>query len=90
MTSWIRSKTGGNPSNIKNGYTLGGSQLESYGDVIFIAPFGVAAMGGSSSQAWVDALWNKIKSTTEGTGDYYASAIKLQSMLIMSGNGWAP
>jgi endo-1,4-beta-D-glucanase Y len=89
MTAWIRTTTGGNPSNVRNGYTLAGTPLESTGNAIFIAPFGVAAMSGTS-QAWVNASWNKLVSTSESSTAYYATALKLQAMLVMSGNVWVP
>ncbi len=89
MSVWIRAATGGSPALIRDGYTLAGQPLVTYGDATFVAPFGVAAMSGPS-QAWLDALWNHLVSSTEGAGQYYATAIKMQSLLVMSGNGWVP
>ena len=89
MTAWIRTKAADNPGNIKNGYTLAGSALETTGDAVFIGPFGVAAMSGPS-QAWVGAVWNRLAASTESSTDYYTTAIKMQSLLVMSRNGWAP
>jgi hypothetical protein len=48
----------------------------------------VAAMVDSTNQAWLDALWNHI--VAGANQGYYEDSIKMQSMLVMSGNWWAP
>jgi endo-1,4-beta-D-glucanase Y len=90
MNSWVKSKTGGNPSNIAVGYSLSGSAISSGSEPAFFAPFTIAAMTDSSSQAWLDALWNKMINTGFTSTDYYSTSIQLQVMIIASGNYWLP
>ena len=51
----------------------------------FSSPFGVSAMLGTD-QAWLDALWT----SRQINEDYYADSITMLSMIVMSGNRWAP
>lgn len=44
LNSWIKSKTGGNPSNIGTGYHLNGSAFDCGHDMAFTAPFVVTAL----------------------------------------------
>ena len=46
-------------------------------------------MTDSGSQAWLDALWNKMLNTPF-TGDYYSTSIQLQVMITVTGNHWVP
>lgn len=50
----------------------------------------MAAAADSGSQAWLDALWNKMLQTPIGSGDYFASSIQLQVMITVTGNHWVP
>ena len=91
LNAWIRTKTGGNPRSIRDGYDLSGNALGTGEELAFIAPFGVAAMveaESGSNQAWLDALWTDVAGRS--TTDYYADSIKLMAMLVMGGNWWAP
>jgi endo-1,4-beta-D-glucanase Y len=90
INSWIRSKTGGNPNNIAVGYTLGGSVISTGSEPAFFAPFAIAALTDSASQAWLDALWTKMLNTSFTSNDYYSTSIQLQVMIIASGNYWIP
>jgi hypothetical protein len=90
MNSWIKSKTGGNPNSIAVGYSLSGTQIQSGSEPAFFAPFAVAALTDSGSQAWLDALWTKMLNTSFGNTDYYSTSIQLQVMIIVSGNYWIP
>ncbi|WP_437313441.1 glycosyl hydrolase family 8 [Sorangium sp. So ce385] len=89
ISRWIRGKTGGNPSNIRAGYTLAGRAIEPYNDMVFMAPFAVAATTDAGGQAWLDSLWNEIVSTAP-TEDYYGDTLKLLSMLCVSRNWLTP
>ncbi|WP_437573746.1 glycosyl hydrolase family 8 [Sorangium sp. So ce887] len=89
ISSWIRGKTGGDPRNIRAGYTLAGRAIESYNDMVFMAPFAVAATADSGGQAWLDSLWSQIVSTAP-TEDYYGDSLKLLSMLCVSRNWMTP
>ena len=64
LNSWIKSKTGGNAGNIVTGYKLNGTALESGHDMAFTAPFVVTAMTDPGSQAWLDAIWAKLRRHT--------------------------
>ncbi|MEU8570561.1 glycosyl hydrolase family 8, partial [Streptomyces pathocidini] len=88
MNTWIKSAAGGNPANIQQGYRLDGGVAESGSSVAFIAPFAVAAAADSGSQAWLDALWNKLNSTPLDSSSYYGSSIQLQVMIAITGNHW--
>ncbi|GIG56436.1 hypothetical protein Lfu02_08080 [Longispora fulva] len=90
MTSWIRSKTGGDPAKIAVGYKLDGTQISSGSEPAFFAPFAVAAINDPGAQPWVDALWSKMLTTTPGVNDYYSTSIQLQTMIVVSGNYWQP
>ncbi|WNG20998.1 chitosanase [Cystobacter fuscus] len=89
ISRWIRGKTGGRPNNIRAGYQLNGTAIESYNDMVFMAPFAVAATVDSGGQAWLDSLWNQIVSTPP-TEDYYGDTVKLLAMLSVSRNWMTP
>ncbi|TDC27072.1 glycosyl hydrolase family 8 [Kribbella albertanoniae] len=90
LNSWIKSKTGGNPNNIATGYQLNGTAIQSGSDAAFFAPFTIPAMTDSGSQAWLDALWNKMLVTPVDTSSYYAASIQLQVMITATHNHWVP
>jgi hypothetical protein len=94
--AWIAQATGGVPANIRAGYYIAngtnGSAIVDYGDLAFTAPMAVNAMlGGPAGQAWLNSLWTSI---TGGdypvTAGYYGDTIRLQVLLTVSGNWWAP
>ena len=87
INSWIMSNTGNDPSKIMDGYTLAGGKGagQSGPSGAFSSPFAVAAMLGTD-QAWLDKLW-----TSRGINeDYYSDSITMLSMIVLSGNWWAP
>ncbi|MBN2801850.1 MAG: hypothetical protein JXR91_02015 [Deltaproteobacteria bacterium] len=90
INSWAIKSTGGNPENIKAGYTMDGKPVagSNYATMAFIAPFGVSAMADPSNQKWLDSLWNTISNFPPE--DYYEDSIKLMTMIVMSQNWWAP
>lgn len=90
LNTWIKGKTGGDPSKIAVGYQLNGTQIDSGSDSAFVAPFAVAATTDSGSQAWLDALWNKMVNTPIQTDTYFGASIQLQVMITVSGNHWIP
>ncbi|MEV0270002.1 glycosyl hydrolase family 8 [Hamadaea sp. NPDC050747] len=90
LNTWIKSKTGGNPASIVDGYSLSGANLDSGNDACFYAPFAVAAMTDSGSQAWLDALWNHMVTRSFGSTEYYNMSVQLQVMIVVSGNYWVP
>lgn len=90
LNTWIKSKTGGNANSIGSGYKLNGTVIDPSSDAAFFAPFAVTAMTDSGSQAWLDAIWNKMLNTPVDTNSYYAASIQLQVMITASHNHWVP
>ncbi|QNA78432.1 hypothetical protein C8250_037560 [Streptomyces sp. So13.3] len=90
LNAWIKTRTGGNPASIVTGYHLNGSTFDSGHDMAFTAPFAVAALTDPGSQAWLDALWNKLAGTPLDASLYYGGSVQLQSMIVVSGNYWIP
>ncbi|MFN2426340.1 MAG: glycosyl hydrolase family 8 [Candidatus Binatia bacterium] len=92
LNSWIRTKTSDDPSDITAGYSLNGDSIPGtdYISLAFIAPFGVGAMVNSANQDWLNDVWDFTVTTPIGAENYYENTIKLLSMLVMSGNWWAP
>ncbi|MFI8324354.1 glycosyl hydrolase family 8 [Streptomyces sp. NPDC085529] len=90
LNTWIKGKTGGDPNKIGIGYKLNGTQISAGSEAAFFAPFAVAAMTDSGSQAWLDALWNKMLATPVDTSSYFSASIQLQVMITVSGNHWVP
>jgi hypothetical protein len=78
--------SGGDPGRFAAGYTLDGKRLQdSGGSNTFWAPLAVAAMTDPTSQAWLDALWQKMVTTPVSPDAYFGTTIQLQVMLIVSG-----
>lgn len=92
INTWIKTKTGSMPSNIKSGYSLSGDVLagSNYNDLAFQAPFGVSAMISNTNQAWLNNLWDYYQAVPLNRDGYYGNSIKMISMIIMSGNWWSP
>lgn len=92
INAWIKETTQNNPDNISAGYTLGGDDIKNryYEAMSFIASFTVAAMIGSQNQDWLNKLWDYVMSFNIDQFDYYGNTIKMISMIILSGNYWAP
>lgn len=87
QSSWIKTKTGGTPGNIKDGYKLDGTTFGSYNSGAFYGPFGVGAMTSSANQSWLNSLWSH--TADSAAENYYEDSLKLFSMIVMSGNWWA-
>ena len=88
ISNWIKSATNGNPSNIVSGYLLSGSEFGSWDSMAFAAPFGVGAMVDASHQSWLNSIWTEVASYHDQ--GYFEDSIKVISMIVMSGNWWAP
>ncbi|MDQ3281526.1 MAG: glycosyl hydrolase family 8 [Acidobacteriota bacterium] len=91
ISSWAKTKTAGNPQIFREpGYMLDGTTLEPTWDYssAFVAPLGVAAMsGGSTQQTWLNSIYSSVVARHEG---YYADSIDMICLIIMSGNHWDP
>lgn len=92
LNAWIRGETGGVASAIGAGYALDGTPIAGtdYLSLAFIAPFGAGAMVDSTNQAWLNAVWDHVVATPLSAEGYYENTLKLLSMVVMSGNWWAP
>ena len=92
ITAWFRAKTGDDPSKVVSGYKLDGTPVVNYLDPEFVATLGPAAMGNAANQAWLDKIWayTVAQSQTSAANSYYSASLMLQSMIVMSGNYWAP
>jgi endo-1,4-beta-D-glucanase Y len=90
LSRWARRRTDGRPGRIRAGYTLGGKPLVRYGSMAFTAPFLVAAMSdsGRAGARWRDRLWRAVAAAPPD--GYYPDSIRLQSLLVASGNWWSP
>ena len=94
--SWIKGTTGGVPTRIRAGYYIkngtNGKSYVSYDDLAFTGPMAVDAMlGGSAGQSWLNSLWTSITGGDYGTtNDYYGDTIRMQVLIVVSGNWWAP
>ncbi|HEX7304785.1 glycosyl hydrolase family 8, partial [Lentzea sp.] len=90
LNTWVKAKTGGNPSAIGQGYQLNGTQIAGGSAAAFFAPFAVAAATDPGSQAWLDALWGKMLQTPIDSSSYFSASIQLQVMITVTGNHWVP
>ena len=87
MLAWLKTATGGNPSNIRSGYRLDGTALTSDVSAAFTSPFVAAAIVDASHQSFLNAGWTRISNWRD---TYYGDSINLLCMLLVSGNWWAP
>lgn len=92
ITRWLRVTTSDDPSRIGAGYWLDGSPVAGtdYRSMAFVAPLGIAAMVDPDHAEWLDSLWDFIVATSIDDEAYYENTLKLLTMIVMSGNWWAP
>lgn len=92
MNTWVRRATGERPDRIQSGYSLAGVRLAgtNAGELAFVAPFAVAAMVDARNLAWLDALWTAVSTPTLASQPYFGNTLRLLSMIVVSGNAWAP
>lgn len=88
ILGWLRSTTGGDAARITNGYSLDGTALGRGSDIVFTAPFAAGAITDSENQSFLNSMWSEMKN--ESGNNEYAHALNLLSMLLISGNWWAP
>jgi endo-1,4-beta-D-glucanase Y len=92
LNAWIRTRTANDPEAIDAGYELDGDTIggRDYPSMAFIAPFGVGAMVNATNQSWLNDTWDLVAATPLSAEGYYENTLKLLSMVVMSGNWWAP
>jgi endo-1,4-beta-D-glucanase Y len=89
INAFIRKKTGEDPEKIVDGYSLAGVPWAKAGpNDCFTAGFGVSAIVDAENQKWVDGIWAHLADAQ--IEDYYGDTIRLISMIVISGNWWAP
>ena len=88
ITSWLKTKTGGDASKIVDGYRLNGDNVGTAATMSFVAPFGAIAIFDAGNQAWLDSIW-KLMSTAPTTSQG-ADTANLLGMLMVTGNWWQP
>jgi endo-1,4-beta-D-glucanase Y len=92
MNTWIKAKTGNDPSAINAGYYLNGSDIpeNDYESAAFAGPFSVAAMVDASHQTWLNDAFDFLLTQELQDFEYYDNTIHLISLLVLSGNYWVP
>jgi hypothetical protein len=91
LNAWIRTASGDDPTRIRDGYELAGQAIGTAPELAFVAPFAVSAMvepETGTNGPWLGKLWNEVAG--RAPTDYYGDTIKLLTMIVMSGNWWAP
>ena len=88
MIDFFKASSGGDPVNIGTGYALNGTKLTGGNSAAYHGPICAGACVDARFQSFADAMWNwNAKNLTTG---YYDSEIQLLSMVVASGNWWAP
>ena len=90
MSRWCENYHHGNPYDIHAGYELSGVPLPTsdYFSTAFVAPLGIAAMNNPLQQEWLNKIYDAIRH--EHQGYYYEDTLNLLSLLVITGNFWAP
>jgi len=84
LSDWINSQTGGNPSNIRDGYQLNGNVIGQWNNAAFVGPFTTGAMVDSSLQTWLNNLYSRLASFS--TNNYYNDSLRVLTLLVVTGN----
>lgn len=87
MLAFVRGATGNAPGQIRVGYRLDGTPIETGFTTFFAAPFAVAAMLDPTAQSFLNAGWEAVATGVEG---YYEDSVTLLCLIVMSGNFWDP
>jgi hypothetical protein len=88
MLDFIKTRTGGDPSKIVDGYRRDGTPLGTRGTMNFIAPFASAAIFDPANQPWLDAAWKLMVAAP--AADVETDTNRLLNMIFVSGNWWQP
>ncbi len=73
------------------GYKLDGSgAIANWRDLTFTAPLMVSAMIDSSNQQWLNDMWDYTTATSTAEEVYFGNNIRMLSLIVVSGNWWAP
>ena len=86
LSTWLRQATGGDPAAIRAGYALDGTPLSSNRSLAFTAPFLAGCLADPAAGEFLAKGWKLLGVP----GSYYEDALSMLSMLLISGNWWAP
>lgn len=87
ILNWLKPSTNNNPLLVRAGYRLNGEPIHTFSDISFTAPLIAAAIADATHQEWLNDGWEVISTRSSS---YYPDTINLLSMLLISGNWWAP
>ena len=94
INTWIVNITQGNLFSIADRYQLDGTPLPVNSRLSYSTegPFGVAAMVDASNQTWLDGIWEQMTGhpILDDVTGFRGDTMKLLTMIVMSGNWWAP
>jgi endoglucanase len=85
INSWIKTKTGSDPTQIQSGYYLNGAAIGTYNIPTYIGPFACAAMVDNGSQTWLNACYDRLRTFIDND-NYYNQSIKVLTLLLLTGN----
>ena len=94
INRFFQQRTGGDPEQIRAGYYIksGDAIHDDESSLAFNAPLAVSAMIDRRNQEWLDKLWTQIVAAPidDDSANYFGNTLKLLSLLVVSGNWWAP
>jgi endo-1,4-beta-D-glucanase Y len=88
ISHWIIGAANGNPAAIMAGYKLDGTALVTYANMAFTAPLIASSIADAANQDFLNKGWAYLASTKQN--EYYGDSIALLTLLLLSGNWWAP
>jgi endo-1,4-beta-D-glucanase Y len=86
ISRWLRAAVEEDPAAIKAGYRLDGEPLSTDASSAFTAPFLAGCMADPEAGAFLARGWKLLGDP----GGYYPDSLTLLSLLLLSGNWWAP
>ena len=89
LSEFFQDSSSGDPNQILGGYELDGDPLNTWSDLFYRSPVGVAAMTGTDAadQQWLNDIFDNAK---QAHVNYYSDSVTLNSLLVMSGNFMDP
>jgi hypothetical protein len=88
INNWLKGKIGTDISKIRAGYDLNGNVIGDWEDACFTGPFIAGMICDPSYQAILNAGWTYLNGMSGGNS--YTDALRLECLLIISGNWWNP
>ncbi|MCJ7695866.1 MAG: glycosyl hydrolase family 8 [Anaerolineaceae bacterium] len=88
INRWIINACDGDAGRIKSCYTLQGEEASNEKDLALSALLGMAAVHPSSTQSWLNSLWDELTKESEPPNDPLTSTLRLMAMILISRNWW--